>query len=82
MVLKFSLENGTCVVPYEPDARVPPPSEDGDYDTSTDTIKLYSASDDGEINEAKYPPVDPRDIRNSPLHQLMGYSSVSKVFKR
>lgn len=83
MVLKFSLENGTCIVPYEPDTRVPPPSEAGEYDNSIDAMNnLYSTSDVGEINEGTYSPIDPRDMRSSPLHQLMGYSSVSQVFKR
>ncbi|XP_031373865.1 protein ENHANCED DISEASE RESISTANCE 4-like isoform X2 [Punica granatum] len=70
MVLKFSLENGNCVLPYELEAHGPPPSEAEDYDNSVDMAKLYSACD-----------VGAQDMGSSPLHRLMGYSSVSQVFK-
>ncbi|KAK4800638.1 hypothetical protein SAY86_021125 [Trapa natans] len=82
IVLKFTLENGTCIAPYEPDARAPPPSEAGEYENSMGTMMLYPAADAAEINEEKYLQMDPRDMRTSPLHRLMGYSSVSQVFKR
>lgn len=41
---------------------------------------LYSASGNGEIDKRKLNPIDTRDIRSLPLHELMVYSSVSQAY--
>lgn len=72
-VLKFSLLKGNRIVPHLPDASAPPPSEAEGYserNIQEPSSKLKKAASEMEPSS------------NSPLHRLMGYSSLSQVLSK
>ncbi|CAH9126359.1 unnamed protein product [Cuscuta epithymum] len=85
-ILKFLVQDGKHVIPYFAEVVAPPPSEDDDSSTTIDETfesarrsfkkSLGRKSSSGSDEEGEL------DRTSSPLHRLMGYSSVSQVVNR
>nr|KYP72664.1 Uncharacterized protein At5g05190 family [Cajanus cajan] len=75
-ILKFSLQNGSHIVSYAPNALEPPSSNHVSYSDdcgpSVDELAVNSSNVSSETEAHSLP-------KSSPLHQLMGYSSPRQV---